>query len=67
MTQDPNELTKVEQPFFEQLQTMGWDYLQGDVDVPYITERESFRDPLLVERLQKGAARSSIPGWATSK
>ena len=58
MTQDPNEFSKVEQPFFEQLKTMGWDYVEGDVDVPYNTVvdgesvRESFRDTLLIERLK---------------
>jgi hypothetical protein len=25
----------------------GWDHIEGDIDVPYLTERESFRDALL--------------------
>jgi len=25
---------------------MGWDHIEGDIDVPYLTERESFRDVL---------------------
>jgi type I restriction enzyme R subunit len=28
----------VEQPFCRQLETMGWSWLEGDVDVPELTE-----------------------------
>ena len=28
-------------------QLMGWHWLEGDTDVPYLTERESFREVLL--------------------
>ncbi len=45
-----NEYTQVEQPFIQQLQQLGWDYLEGDTDVPYLTERETFRQVLLTGR-----------------
>ncbi|MBI3245315.1 MAG: type I restriction endonuclease subunit R [Deltaproteobacteria bacterium] len=45
------EYDLVEQPFCEQLKVMGWQWLEGDTDVPELTERESFREVLLKERL----------------
>jgi hypothetical protein len=39
----PHEKTYVEIPFIEQLKGMGWDRIEGDIDVPYLTERESSR------------------------
>jgi len=42
----------VEIPFVEQLKGMDWDHIEGDIDVPYLTERESFRDVLLTGRLR---------------
>ncbi len=47
MAQSPDEKIYVEIPFIEQLKTLGWDHIEGDIDVPYLTERESFRDVLL--------------------
>ncbi len=52
MAQSPDETTYVEVPFIEQLKKMGWEHIEGDIDVPYLTERESFRDVLLVPRLR---------------
>ena len=52
MAQSPDEKTYVEIPFIEQLKGMGWDHIEGDIDVPYLTERESFRDVLLTGRLR---------------
>lgn len=49
----PDEKTYVEIPFIEHLKGMGWQHIEGDIDVPYLTERESFRDVLLTGRLQK--------------
>jgi type I restriction enzyme R subunit len=46
------DYTLVELPFIEQLQAMGWDYLPGDTGVPYLTERENFRQVLLTGRLR---------------
>jgi len=48
-----DEKTCVEIPFIEQLKGLGWEYIEGDIDVPYLTERESFRDVLLRNRLRK--------------
>lgn len=41
----------VERPFCEQLKTIGWQWLEGDTDVPELTERASFREILLKDRL----------------
>lgn len=45
------EYDLVERPFCEQLKAMGWQWLEGDKDVPELTERESFREVLLKDRL----------------
>ena len=45
------EYDLVEKPFCEQLKGMGWDWLEGDTDVPELTERENFREVLLKGRL----------------
>ena len=45
------EYDLVEKPFCAQLKVMGWQWLEGDTDVPYLTERENFREALLKERL----------------
>ena len=47
MAQSPDEKTYVEVPCIEQLKGMGWGHIEGDIDVPYLTERESFREVLL--------------------
>ncbi len=45
------EYDLVEKPFCEQLKVMGWQWLEGDTDVPKFTERENFREVLLKGRL----------------
>ena len=45
------EYDLVERPFCQQLKTMGWEWIEGDVDVPELTERVNFRQVLLTERL----------------
>lgn len=40
------EYDLVEKPFCEQLKAMGWQWLEGDTDVPELTERETFREVL---------------------
>jgi type I restriction enzyme R subunit len=45
------EYDLVEKPFCQQLKAMGWQWLEGDIDVPELTERNSFREVLLKERL----------------
>jgi type I restriction enzyme, R subunit len=48
----PTELSHVEERFIGQLRSMDWDHIRGDIDVPYLTERQSFREVLLRERLR---------------
>ena len=45
------EYDLVEKPFCEQLRLMGWQWFEGDTDVPELTERETFREVLLKGRL----------------
>lgn len=54
------EYTQVEHPFIQSLQQVGWDYLEGDTGVPYLTERASFRQVLLVDRLRAALSRINI-------
>ena len=61
MPEEHNEYTTVELPFIEQLRGMGWGYLEGDIDVPDFTERESFREVLLLKRLREEAKDNSAP------
>jgi len=60
MAQSPDEKTYVEIPFIKQLKGMGWEHIEGDIDVPYLTERESFRDVLLTARLRKAIKRINL-------
>src|SRR5215510_4049371 len=41
----------VEKPFCEQLRTMGWQWIEGDPDLPESTERTTSREVLLRGRL----------------
>ncbi|MGC9397447.1 MAG: type I restriction endonuclease subunit R [Anaerolineae bacterium] len=54
------EYDLVEAPFLRQLQTLGWTTLEGDTDVPYLTERESFKDVLLKSRLRDALRRINL-------
>jgi hypothetical protein len=45
------ECDLVGRPFCEQLKAMGWQWIEGDTDVPELTERANFREVLLKERL----------------
>jgi hypothetical protein len=45
------EYDLVERPFCEQLKAMGWQWIEGDSDVPELTERANFREVLLKVRL----------------
>ena len=60
MTSGPREYTAVEQPLIEQLKGMDWQYLQGDLYVPAFTERESFREILLRNRLSGALKRINL-------
>ncbi len=52
---DQSEFVEVEQP-----QRQGWGYLQGDTEVPYLTERESFHQVLLLDRLCQAVRRINL-------
>src|SRR3990172_11573845 len=54
------EYDLVEKPFCEQLRAMGWDWLEGDTDVPELTERASFREVLLKDRLAAALGKLSL-------
>ena len=60
MAQTPDEKTYVEIPFIEHLKGIGWDHIEGDIDVPYLTERESFRDVLPTGKLRKAIKKSNL-------
>lgn len=45
------EYDLVERPFCERFKAMGWQWIEGDVDVPDFTERANFRDVLVKGRL----------------
>ncbi|MEH1935685.1 MAG: hypothetical protein V7L14_18710 [Nostoc sp.] len=55
-----NEYTQVELPLINQLQLMSWQHIEGDVDVPYLTERQNFREVLLMERLHNAIRRINL-------
>ena len=52
-TSTPTEWSEVERPLLLQLAGMGWQYLPGDIDVPYLTERDNFRQVILYDRLRQ--------------
>ena len=43
-----------------QLEQMGWTWLPGDVDVPELTERPSFREVLLRDRLRRALRKINL-------
>ena len=47
------EYLHAEKPTLDQLQMMGWQNLEGDRYNPSITERENFKQVLLIQRLRK--------------
>lgn len=54
------EYDLVEKPFCEQLKALGWNWLEGDIDVPELTERASFREVLLKERIAAALRRLNL-------
>ena len=60
------EYDLVEKPFCRQLQAMGWQWIEGDTDVPDFTERENFREVLLKGRLTAALRKLNLPGAAMS-
>jgi len=62
MSQAPDVKTYVKIPLIEQHKGMDWNYIEGDIDVPYLSGLESFCDVLLTGRLGKVVNRET-PGW----
>jgi type I restriction enzyme, R subunit len=54
------EYDLVEKPFFRQLEAMGWEWLEGDPDLPESTERSSSREVLLKNRLAAALQRINL-------
>jgi type I restriction enzyme R subunit len=54
------EFEEVEQPFVDQLISMGWKYTTGNPDDPTVTGRESFRDVLLLDDLRRALIRVNL-------
>ena len=59
------EFTEVEFPFIQQLEQEGWNYIEGSLDFPSVTYRETFAqvimEPLLRERLLSINTRNGEP------
>jgi type I restriction enzyme R subunit len=60
MSQTDNERRAVELPLIAQLQGMGWQQIEGHTGVPYLTERQSFREVLLTGRLREAIHRINL-------
>ncbi|MCA9630971.1 MAG: type I restriction endonuclease subunit R [Myxococcales bacterium] len=54
------ELTDVEQPFLDQLASMGWKVITGSLDHPSVTGRESFREVLIRPDLEAALGRNNL-------
>jgi type I restriction enzyme, R subunit len=54
------EYNLVERPFCEQLRKLGWAWMEGDVDVAELTERESFQEVFLKDRLTEALMRINL-------
>ncbi|MBN4003593.1 HsdR family type I site-specific deoxyribonuclease [Nostoc sp. LPT] len=60
MPQSTPEYIYVEKPIIEQLISMGWQYIEGSWDNPAITERENFKQVLLIQRLKAAIKRINL-------
>jgi type I restriction enzyme, R subunit len=56
------EYDLVERPFCEQLKAMGWQWMEGDADVPDLTERANFREVFLKARLATALRKLNLRG-----
>ena len=52
MPQPTPEYIYVEKPTIDQLQSMGWQYIEGSWDNPQVTDRENFKQVLISDRLR---------------
>jgi type I restriction enzyme R subunit len=55
------EWAEVESPFLDQLASMGWKIVMGNLDEPSVTGRESFREVLLKQDLREAIAKHQPP------
>lgn len=61
MTVHNDEFQQVEWPLVQDLEKLGWEVLDGDVEIPGLTDhRPSFREVLLKDRLAKALARINL-------
>ena len=60
MPKDTPEYTFSEKPTIDQLVMMGWQHITGDREVPQFTERETFKQVLLVDRLKSAIERINV-------
>jgi type I restriction enzyme R subunit len=60
MPQATPEYIHVELPIIQQLISMGWQYIEGSWDSPEVTERENFKQVLLIERLKAAIKRINL-------
>ena len=60
MPKDTPEYTYSEKPTIDQLVMMGWQHITGDREVPQFTERETFKQVLLVDRLKSAIERINV-------
>lgn len=54
------EYDLVEKPFCQQLERLGWQWIEGDPDLPETTERESSREVLLKKRIAAALKRLNL-------
>lgn len=54
------EYEVVEKPFCRQMETMGWQWIESDPDLPETTERTTSRDVLLCSRLAEALRRINL-------
>lgn len=54
------EFENVEQPFLDQLVSMGWKIVTGSLDHPSVTGRESFREVVIHDDLRKALRRINL-------
>lgn len=54
------EFAEVENPFLDQLASMGWKLITGSVDHPSVTGRDNFREVLIKDDLAKALTRINL-------
>jgi type I site-specific restriction-modification system R (restriction) subunit len=60
MPQSTPEYIYVEKPTNDQLQSIGWQYIEGSWDNPQVTDRENFKQVLISDRLKAAIKRINL-------